>query len=161
MAELIDFSLPARRFERIRVHVAGDFFSAAYFMAWMEVARRNPERLFYAYTKSLHVWVKCQGLIPDNFVLTASLGGKFDHLVDKHDLRSAVVVMHPEEAEAMGLEIDHDDSHARDPEVRKFALLIHGAQPAKSKASRAIKRLKDEGVAFSYSRKKSKTSINL
>ena len=159
MAELLDMSLPARRFHRIRVHVDGDFFSAAYFMAWMEVARRNPDRLFYAYTKSIHVWVKCRGLIPDNFVLTASLGGQFDHLVEKHDLRSAVVVMHPDEAEAMGLEIDHDDSHARDPEVRKFALLIHGAQPPNSKGSNAIKRLKKEGVAFSYSRKQSKTSI--
>lgn len=161
MAELLDVSLPARRFERIRVHVNGDFFSAAYFMAWMETARRNPERLFYAYTKSLHVWVKCRGLVPSNFVLTASRGGKFDKLIDKHDLRSAVVVMHPDEAEAMGLEIDHDDSHARDPNVRSFALLIHGTQPSKTKASAAIKRLKAENIAFSYSRTKSKTTINL
>lgn len=159
MADIIDMSLPAKRYHRIRVHVDGDFFSAAYFMAWMETARRNPDRLFYAYTKSIHLWVKYASLVPENFVLTASRGSKFDHLIDKHNLRHAVVVMHPDEAEALGLEIDHDDSHARDPGVHSFALLIHGTQPAGSAASAAIKRLKQEGVAFSYSRTKSKTSV--
>lgn len=161
MAALLDMSLPAKRYHRIRVHVDGDFFSGAYFLAWMEVARRNPDRLFYAYTKSIHLWVKYMALVPENFVLTASRGSKFDHLIDKHDLRHAVVVMHPDEAEAMGLEIDHDDSHARDPDVQSFALLIHGTQPAGSEASAAIKRLKQEGIAFSYSRTESKTSVTV
>ena len=98
MAELIHWSLPAKsKFDKIRVHAAGDFYNGTYFAAWMEVARRNPDIEFYAYTKSLHLWVNYKSLIPKNFVLTASRGGKFDKLIDAHDLREVVVVYHPEE----------------------------------------------------------------
>jgi hypothetical protein len=153
MVDLIENSLPQRGFSTIRVHAHGDFYSADYFIAWMELARRNPKRLFYAYTKSLQLWIRFQPLVPQNFVLTASYGGKWDALIEKHDLRNAVVVYHPDEATALGLEIDHDDSLARDPKVKRFALLLHGTQAAGSDASAAIKRLKQEGVAFSYGRK--------
>ena len=87
-------------------------------------------------------------------VLTASRGGEEDHLIDKHNLREAIVVMHPDEAKALGLELDHDDSLARDPSVTKFALLIHGTQPTGSDASDALKRMRKEGIKFSYSSKK-------
>ena len=60
-----------------------------------------------------------------------------------------------QEARSLGLEIDHDDSHAANPDTREqsFALLIHGVQPAGSEAAQAIKALKDANVQFSYSRK--------
>ena len=154
MAKLIHKSLPPRAFERIRVHQNGDFFSGDYFMAWMEVARRNPETTFYAYTKSLPIWVRFQALIPSNFVLTASAGGKFDSLIEKHGLRKAVVVFHPDEAAALGLEIDHDDSHARRADGKDFALLIHGQQSKGSDAAIAMRRLAAENIDFSYSKKK-------
>jgi len=150
MTEIIDLSLPSRRFENIRIHADGDFFHQAYFLAWMETARRNPERLFYAYTKSLPMWVKLMNLIPDNFVLTASRGGKWDNLIERHNLRSCTVVYHPDEAEALGLEIDHDDSHARSTDGNDFALLLHGAQSKGSKASAALKRMRSDGVEYSY-----------
>ena len=150
MTELIHQSLPGNVFKFIRVHQNGDFFSGDYFMAWMEVARRNPERGFYAYTKSIPTWVRYRKLIPGNFALTASLGGKFDNLVEKHGLRTARVVFHPDEAEALNLKIDKDDSLARDPNYGDFALLIHGMGPAGSKQNQAIKRLKVEAVSFSY-----------
>lgn len=153
MADVLDMSLPARRYFRIRVHWDGDFFSAAYFRAWMRVAERNPERLFYAYTKNLPVWVTNRHLVPENFVLTASRGGKWDDMIEPNKLRQAVVVFHPREAARMGLEIDHDDSHARDPHGGDFALLIHGMQPTGSEASEAVKVLKKEKVKFSYSTK--------
>lgn len=154
MATLIHNSLPAKRFKAIRVHVSGDFYSGDYFMAWMEVARRNPDRTFYAYTKSIPTWVRYLKLIPVNFALTASLGGKFDKMVEKHDLRTARVVFHPEEAEALGLEIDHDDSHARALDGRSFALLIHAMGPAGSKQNQAQARMRKEKIVFSYSQKK-------
>jgi len=153
MAEVINMSLPSIKFHNIRVHADGDFFNQTYFLAWMEVARKNPQRVFYAYTKNLPVWVRNADNVPDNFVLTASEGGRWDHLIDEHELRSAKVVYHPDEAQKLGLEIDHDDSHARDPHMGSFALLIHGQQAAGSEASAAIKRLKTEGVKFSYSKK--------
>ena len=40
-----------------RIHVAGDFFNQKYFRAWQYVAEWNPDRLFYAYTKSLNYWL--------------------------------------------------------------------------------------------------------
>jgi hypothetical protein len=62
------------------------------------------------------------------------------------------VVLHPEEAEALNLEIDHDDTHAIENE-NSFALLLHGTQPKDSVSGEALKRLKREKVKFSYSTK--------
>lgn len=139
-----------------RIHVAGDFFSPDYFGAWLEVARNNPDRLFYAYTKSIPYWIQERNVIRriPNFVLTASLGGRCDRSAAVARLRYARVVFSTEEARRLKLDIDHDDSHAADPTKRRqnFALLIHGIQPANSEAQRAIQTMKKEGVKFSYSR---------
>lgn len=132
----------------IRIHVSGDMFSHKYFMAWIKVAERNPDVLFYAYTKSLKYWVRSRDLVPTNLVLTASYGGRDDHLIAEHGLRSAKVVFSVAEAGELGLEIDNDDSHACDPTKanQDFALLIHGVQPKGSKAAEALKILKKEEV---------------
>ena len=156
MVELISGSLP-KNAGIVRIHVAGDFFSQQYLDAWYIVALRNPKILFYAYTKSLRFWVGGVTEMPilHNFVLTASYGGRDDHMIDEFNLRSAKVVFSEAEAAELGLEIDHDDSHAAKPSLRdqSFALLIHGTQPAGSEASTALKKLKGKG---SYSRKKLK-----
>ena len=61
-----------------------------------------------------------------------------------------------EQAEELGLPIDHDDSHAA-LNGGSFALLLHGTQPKDSDASKALKALKGKG---SYSRnKKGATSM--
>ena len=124
----------------VRIHVAGDFFNAKYFLAWCMVAEHNPDRLFYAYTKSLDYWIAHRDKVPSNLILTASRGGRHDHLIDEHGLRSSVVVFSVEEAESMGLEIDNDDSHASNPAIasQDFALLIHGTQPKGSDAAKAL-----------------------
>jgi len=136
-----------------RIHVAGDFFNEEYFKAWQAIAYTNPTRLFYAYTKSLNYWVKLRDHLPANFVLTASRGGRLDHMIDEHNLRESKVVFSEAEADALGYEIDHTDEHAAIPEIRdeSFALLIHGVQPKGSEAADAIKQLKKEKVKFSYS----------
>jgi hypothetical protein len=141
----------------VRIHTGGDFFSQRYFDAWIEVARQRPETTFYFYTKSLRYWLTrleevgdghTLGTVP-NFVATASWGGREDHLIDAHGLRSARVVF--SEDESPGLEIDHDDSHAmrHGPD---FALLIHGPQPAGSEASKAISALRAQGE-YGYGQK--------
>lgn len=139
----------------VRIHVAGDFFSPVYFAAWVEFAINHPDTLFYCYTKSLPYWVDSLEIIPANMVLTASYGGRRDDMIESYNLRAARVVYSEQEAKAFRLEIDHDDSHAADPiKTRKpFALLLHGAQPAGSEASTAIKAMKANGTVFSYSRK--------
>jgi hypothetical protein len=128
----------------VRIHVSGDFFSQDYFDAWVEVARCRPETLFYAYTKALPFWVRRKNELPDNFILTASYGGTHDHLIEAYGLRSAKVVFSEEEAASLGLEIDHDDSHAMRPGP-SFALLIHGVQPAGTPAAKAVAQLRAQG----------------
>lgn len=128
----------------IRLHVAGDFFNQAYFDAWLQLAAHNPDKLFYAYTKSLNFWLNRVDDIPSNFVLTASRGGMLDNKIDEHGLREAKVVFSVDQALDLGLEIDDNDSHAAVPEWRdnSFALLIHGVQPKGSLASKALSLLK-------------------
>ena len=140
----------------IRIHVAGDFFNENYLKAWIRLANKYTGILFYAYTKSLRYWVNNRDEIPDNLVLTASYGGRDDHLIATEGLRSAVVVFSEEEAERIGAEIDHADSHAARPSVKdqSFALLIHGTPPKGSTASDALRALNGKG---SYSRKKGLT----
>lgn len=150
-ASLIADSLP-KKLGICRIHVAGDFFSQDYLDAWLQVAADNPSRLFYAYTKSLRYWMVARPIVDslDNFVLTASYGGRDDSLIESYGLRSAKVIF--SEAEAGDLEIDHDDSHAARPSLsdQDFALLLHGTQPKGSDAAVALKELKGVG---SYSRK--------
>jgi hypothetical protein len=158
MVKLINSSLPENA-GIVRIHVAGDFFSLPYMHAWYTVAMLNPSVLFYAYTKSLRFWVGGINELPilHNFVLTASYGGRDDHMIDEFNLRSTKVVYSEAIAAVLGLDIDHDDSHAAKPSLRDqdFALLIHGTQPAGSQASVALKELKGKG---SYSRKKLQVS---
>jgi hypothetical protein len=148
-ADLILASLP-KKANIVRIHVSGDFFNESYFLAWLQVAKLRPEVLFYAYTKSLIYWVNYIKEIPSNLVLNASEGGKLDAQILEHGLKFAKVVYSPEEAEKLGLSIDHTDEAAYKTK-ESFALLIHGQQPKGSKASQSIKDLKARNIKFSYS----------
>jgi hypothetical protein len=152
LANLILQSLQKEKFDICRVHVGGDFFSEEYFNAWILVAERLPDKLFYAYTKSLKTWRDFRGYVPSNLVLTASRGGKNDELINNHNFKCAEVVFSEEEAIEKGLEIDHDDSHAAYGD-ESFALLIHGTQPKGSKASKALQKLRKKGIG-GYSNKR-------
>lgn len=141
---------------KVRVHASGDFFSEAYFRAWMTVAKTLPHIVFYAYTKSLPYWVNSLELVPDNFKLNASKGGKFDHLISEHNLKYVEVVHSEAEAKKKKLKVDHNDSFAWAID-KSFALLIHGTQPAGTEASKAMQKLRVQGVN-GYSRKKLQTA---
>jgi hypothetical protein len=156
MVDLIENSLPPQAF-KIRIHVAGDFFSQAYFDAWLMVAEAHPEITFYAYTKSIHFvrerWAEVQATA--NFRLTSSDGGKFDHYAAELGMIQATVVMHPSEAEDKGLEIDKDDSHAM-VNTHSFALLLHSTQPKGTEAAAHMKQMRDGNIDSSYSLKNKK-----
>lgn len=141
----------------IRINVAGDIFNQSYFDALIKLAIYHPTVIFYAYTKSLNFWVRRLSEIPNNFILTASYGGKYDDLIAKHNLRYAKVVFSEKEANDLGLEIDHDDSFAAKIEKKNisFALLLHGVQPKGSDAAVALKELKGKG-SYSHKKKDSK-----
>ena len=141
VADLICESLP-KKFDVLRVHVGGDYFSKVYLQAWVIVATRYPDKIFYSYSKSLHFFADVAR--PDNLVLTASRGGKFDELIDLNGWKEAVVVFSEQEAIDKGLEIDHDDSHAAFG-ANSFALLLHGTQPKGSEASVALSALRKAG----------------
>lgn len=151
LAYVINDSLP--KADIIRVHVAGDMFTKNYFLAWMRVASFNPQKHFYAYTKSLPFWVyaKEHNLIPQNFVLTASKGGHADHLIYKHNLRYAQVVFSEYEARKLKLPIDHTDFHAYNPAAasKNFALLLHGGQPKGSLSAKAWEKLRRKKMSVS------------
>lgn len=142
--ELIQKNLPNGDNYIVRVNVGGDMPTQNYFDAWIEVAKNNPNKIFYAYTKSLPFWVKRLGQIPSNFVLTASYGGHRDDLIEKYNLRYAKVVYSESEAFELGLQIDHDDSLAISG-GDSFALLIHGIQPKGSEAGKALRELNGVG----------------
>ena len=137
-----------------RIHESGDFFSFTYFLAWLQVAREHREITFYAYTKQLAYWLIAyqSGEIPDNFYLTASMGGDEDYLLDQHPdvfRRVAVVVYTEEEAAQLGFEIDHDDSHCFGDEP--FALLVHNNQRKGSDAAKALAARRRQGSWTGYS----------
>ena len=144
MAALIQASMPKRNTDKVRIHSSGDFYSQAYFDAWLSVAKANPGMTFYAYTKMLPLWVARIGSIPANFKLVASEGGKFDDLIVKHNLRFVKVVLSENEASAANLPIDHDDTHAW-KENGNFALLIHGTQKAGTAAAKIVYAFKKTG----------------
>jgi hypothetical protein len=150
MVALIEASLP-KNFKTLRVHVSGDFYNQNYFDAWMEIAEKNPDKIFYAYTKSIVYWIKRMDSIPENFKLTSSMGGKKDELITKNNLKFAKVVFDKKEAIEYNMEIDHDDSHAY-KKKESFALLIHGTQKSGTFAATALSKLKKSGVK-GYSKK--------
>lgn len=145
MSVLIQASIP-KRTKVVRLHVSGDFFSQAYFDAIILTARAKPNIVFYCYTKSLPYWVKRIGSIPSNFRLTASKGGKYDHLIEEYNLPYSEVVFSEAEAEEKGLPLDNDDSHAYNQDGKtSFALLLHGIQPIGTPAAKALQTLKSGG----------------
>jgi hypothetical protein len=163
LADLIDASMPDTG-GLVRIHsTGGDFFSRRYLAAWLEVARRRPGyvteyngkpqvigTVFYAYTKMIPFFVGLE--LPENFKVVASFGGAYDELIVDSGLRKAVVVLRESEAEAAGLEIDHDDTHAWAYD-RDFALVIHGTQPAGSDASKARQENRKAGKFTGYGKK--------
>ena len=105
----------------IRIHAAGDFFNQKYFDDWVTLAEENPQVEMWAYTKSLIYWVKRINDIPKNLVLTASYGGRQDHLIEEYNLKNVIVYKSPEEVPS-DRPIDTNDDWARKPKIN-FALL--------------------------------------
>jgi hypothetical protein len=78
----------------IRIHDSGDYYSRDYLDKWIEIAKLNPDVIFYSYTKSIPFFKKDYNTwsisLPKNFIVTFSYGGKYDDLInpkkDKHAL---------------------------------------------------------------------------
>jgi ferredoxin len=65
-----------------RLHVAGDFISAKYFLAWVEIAKRHPETRFLAFTKAFDETAGVK--LPGNFqVINSAFPGIHGLPLDK------------------------------------------------------------------------------
>lgn len=105
----------------IRIHASGDFYNQSYFDMWLELARNNPTVEMWAYTKSLRYWIARINDIPPNLILTASYGGREDHLIEQYGLKN--VMVYPSHGHVPpDRPIDTNDDWARVPGVN-FALL--------------------------------------
>ena len=110
----------------IRWNDAGDIYDEKYFKKLIEIAEHNPDVNFYSYTKSVGL-VKdaiANGLvIPENYRITFSVGGKQDHLITEDD-RQAKVIGTYDEVEEGWHDAAHNDKITYDN--AKIALKYHG-----------------------------------
>jgi hypothetical protein len=107
--------------KNVRIHASGDFFNQKYFDMWIELAKNNPSVNFWAYTKSIKFWINRLNDIPNNFILTASYGGKQDNLIKEYNLKHTIVYKNKSDVPD-GMPIDTNDDYARLPNIN-FALL--------------------------------------
>ena len=135
-------SMPANT-DLFRCHVGGEFpntsdgFGTEYMRAWFYVARETGTHC-YAYTKNVKTFLELRDEKPDNFNVTMSRGGLYDHLIDQHNLKQVSVIFHPSQS------IDEHGNY--DPDLinyndmrdvfdmgknadQSFYLLLHGRQP--------------------------------
>lgn len=83
-AEYIAKELSAMKVKVVRIHTSGDFFHLEYFLMWTYIARLLPGVSFFGYTKIMTYAVqfrpefKAANMIPDNFSVVYSVGGKYD-----------------------------------------------------------------------------------
>ena len=138
---------------KIRIFgTSGDFFHKNLYIACLALAQAIDPIRIYWYTKAIPLWIKYKDKITTpNLEQNASLGGRFDNLIWEHKLKYARVVYSPKEAKQLSLPIDKRDelaSNAGGP----FAILLHGTQPKGSVASKALSKLRKEGIG-GYSRK--------
>ena len=141
LSNLINDSLLANKknINKFRIHESGDFYNPLYLEAWLNVAKFNKDIKFYCYSKSLEYFLKV--LLPNNFYLTASYGGKYDYLINEgYFTRYSKVVFSIDEAKKLGLEIDVDDSLCFGN--KPFALLLHGLQEKNTASAEALKLIK-------------------
>tara|TARA_A100001201_G_scaffold11433_2_gene15265 strand:+ start:2421 stop:3140 length:720 start_codon:yes stop_codon:yes gene_type:complete len=141
LTELINRSIQSNRknITKVRIHESGDFFNILYLKAWLNVAKLNKDLKFYCYSKSLNFFLEV--LLPNNFYMVASYGGRYDYLIDQgYFSKYSKVVFSEDEAKKLNLEIDKDDSLCFGN--KPFALLLHGMQEKGSEAGEALKEIK-------------------
>ena len=111
----------------IRIHDSGDFFNAEYLTTWLNIIQKLPSVHFYAYTKMITLF---QGrLLPKNFRVIFSYGGKQDALIDSKNHFHSLVFDSLEALTAAGyVDGSHDDMVAALGENKKIGLVYHGAK---------------------------------
>jgi hypothetical protein len=116
--------LSSSRAETVRIHDSGDFFSQEYLGAWIEIAVKTPSKIFYAYSKSLHLdWSK----LPSNFRITFSQGGLMDDAIDKSKPHSRIFSTVEAREHAGYVDGNVSDLPAIEGDI-KIGLVYHGVK---------------------------------
>lgn len=89
-----------RKADVIRIHDSGDFYSREYLHKWFKVMESMPSVKFYAYSKSLPLFINER--LPTNFTLIKSEGGKRDDLIDASSDRHARIFKNEDDLLAAG-----------------------------------------------------------
>lgn len=140
MADLLTKHLP-KAVRYVRVHSSGDFFSKTYFKAWVLVAERHPDVIFYAYTKRADI-LPLKSTLPANLRITVSHGGRYDDMALDYP-RAYVCWSHDAVLPERVPIIDDETSELfAIANTQSFGLMLHGTQPKGSLASQALKAIK-------------------
>ena len=119
-----DLTRLSRRYNVVRIHDSGDFFSQEYLDAWKVIASRFPAVIFYAYTKSLHLDLSA---LPDNLRIVQSLGGKHDAKVNLQVSHARIFATDADRVAA-----DYVDGNVNDlpaiEGVTRIGLVYHGVR---------------------------------
>jgi len=107
----------------IRIHDTGDFYSKEYANKWIEIAKANPEVIFYAYTKMIKMFREL--VLPENFRIIQSFGGKEDKHIERN--RAHAIVIPNEEELPAGYTIANDDDTTF-MSTNKIAIVYHGCK---------------------------------
>lgn len=124
----IDAEIKRRGIKRVRIHDSGDFYSLEYFKAWLDIITRNPNTIFYAYTKRVTMIRSYKALktLPNNFTYIFSEGGREDKFIS--DYRHSRVFNTLDELTQAGYaNASKDDSMALGVN-KKIGLIYHGAK---------------------------------
>jgi hypothetical protein len=127
----------------IRIHDAGDFFSEQYMLDWFQIAESNPHCTFYSYTKEILMFksAKLNGIIPSNFIVIFSFGGKLDHLIDRDVDRHSDVFT--DFAEMM----DHGYFHNNDDDKQAAINPNHRVGLFRNNIPHVIKKMKNKSFS--------------
>lgn len=87
----MNIEIRKKRRKRVRIHDAGDFYSVEYFNKWLRIMHENPTVQFYAYTKLVKFFKGKMQILPKNFHVIFSEGGKQDEWIDLENDRHSRV----------------------------------------------------------------------
>lgn len=121
----------------IRIHSSGDFYSTEYALKWSTIAEQNPDIILYAYTKSVAIFKHLQKktVLPQNFIVIFSLGGRQDKLIDVNSDRHSRIFGSVEQAIDAGYDLaNEDDTVAWSTTNNKIGLVMFGARAKKGNA---------------------------
>jgi Gene product 88 len=116
----------------VRVHDSGDFYNQEYLDKWLDVARLVPDKVFYAYTKSVGLDFSRN---PDNFRIVQSVGGMMDERIDYSRPHARIFSSHDDRIAAGYVDGNVNDIPAIEGVIR-IGLVYHGVRkltPAQEK----------------------------